>query len=483
MMELGERIRSARERKGLGRAETARRAGIPKDTLKKIELGKTGVSLPMLEKIATALSTKPSELLQETNLVDVQETAKAAPSFEARSQESETVPATPERVQQEDVPEYWILQGDRLVQQGHWQQALAAYEQAEHLMPRKDYTWARLSLERLGDMLIYLNAFERLEQTIALVEEAYQQPFRERYGDDDHRIRMLIEEKRAWKETWAGETLQAEHHAKQAYHLAHELGDEPRVEPTGLHFAGRAMCEPITTVMLYHRLFPSLILDTATRNRLQEAVHLLSRSTLVEEREYSKAFNAQWTARTLRTLNLTYDARKQERYWRHLFAGDEAGAEARLDQAKLLLLEEADAREALIDAEDMLREIVGTFQHWQYAPGLAEVALTQAYINFLGHRDKTVQQRRQNSDLCVVALCVHPYPKYAQYQVALRLLRLFIQAMQAHEYQDYQEHLKTRLVQREGDFKLLRFVFSVSDAGIERVFSLLSGLHALEEGK
>lgn len=61
-MTMGERIRSARERKSWGQAELARAVGIVPNTLWKIEQGKHNPRPATLRKIAEVLSVELSEL-------------------------------------------------------------------------------------------------------------------------------------------------------------------------------------------------------------------------------------------------------------------------------------------------------------------------------------------------------------------------------------------------------------------------------------
>ena len=482
-MRIGMAIREAREKKGIGRGLAAQQAGIPGDTWKKIEIGKMNVSLPMLEKIAKSLELRPSDILTlAENLNNPEQDTGIDQSLAASDGKERNRQLRSRETQHfrggetEQTPEFYIWQGDLANAKGLWSQALEAYERAEQLLPRKDQAWARLVLERLGQTLINLNAFSQLEQKISLVEEWYQRVFRERFHQDDPVIQMLIEEKRAWKETWTGNAHLAEKYAKEAYRGACLLGNEPIIEATGLHFAGRAICETVTTYMLYPQLFPSLRIDATTSNRLQEAGLFLFSSEGVEKREESLGFNTQWVARVLRTQGKLYDARQKDRLWRQLFGREETSAEPKLDLVKLILLEDSDLYTARIDAQDILHQVTETFKTWQYAPGLAEAAITQAYIKLLEHQYYTPLDRQEGSDLCLIALHLHPFPNHPHYKIALRLLSVFAFSMKRSEYLNYEESLHARLVERDKAFGLLDFAFASSDSSTETILTQFRSL-------
>ncbi len=484
-MQLGMAIRKAREKKSIGRGVAAKQAGIPEDTWKKIEIGKTHVSLRMLEKIARSLELRPSDLLklsEDTN--DSEQDTDIRQSLAGLGEKERNQQPKPIEIRHlrageaEPSPEFHIWQGDLAYAKGLWGKALEAYERAEQLMLRRDQAWARLVLERLGQTLINLNAFSQMDQKITLVEERYQQVFRERFRQDDPVIQMLIEEKRAWKETWMGNAHLAEGHAQEAHRLARLLGDETTVEATGLHFAGRAICETVTTYMLYPQLFPSVKMDTTIYNRLQKAELFLSLSERVEKREESIGFNTQWIARALRAQGKLFDARQKDRLWRQIFGREEASAEAKLDLVKLILLEDSDLYTARIDAQDILHQITESFKTWQYAPGLAEAAITQAYIKLLEHQYYTPIDRQEGVDLCLVALHLHPFPNHPLHKVAVRLLSVFALSMNQLEYASYEENLQSRLLGRDKSFGLLDFAFvswenSTGESGHERLLHKL----------
>src|SRR5215216_2842380 len=64
-MDIGRRIRDAREDLGMPAAELARRVGVAPNTVWRYESGEREPSMAMLEKIARALRTQPAELLRE----------------------------------------------------------------------------------------------------------------------------------------------------------------------------------------------------------------------------------------------------------------------------------------------------------------------------------------------------------------------------------------------------------------------------------
>lgn len=60
---LGQRLRSERKRLGISQEELARRAGLDRTYVSKIERGERNVTLSTVEKLADALKVNPSELL------------------------------------------------------------------------------------------------------------------------------------------------------------------------------------------------------------------------------------------------------------------------------------------------------------------------------------------------------------------------------------------------------------------------------------
>lgn len=64
-VELGRRIRAARETKGLSQAETAREAGIPGHSLWRYEDGRVAPDLENLAKVARVLSVTIESLLDD----------------------------------------------------------------------------------------------------------------------------------------------------------------------------------------------------------------------------------------------------------------------------------------------------------------------------------------------------------------------------------------------------------------------------------
>lgn len=472
-MDVGETIRLAREEAQLGRSEVSKRAGIPKDTLKKIESGKTGVSLSMLERIASALGRSARELVPVANDAGAPLGPKGTPFHLTPTHIAELSPLPEyalldhrepgkrEAVSLESSPEYWILRGDDAAHHMNLVNALHDYEQAEALMPRRDYTWARLVLERIGQTLINLNAFEQLEHQLQRVESEYLQPFTDHFGVTDERIHMLVEEKRAWKATWGGDSVEAAFHAGETQRLALSYGDEPDSRITALHMEGRALCEPSTTAVLYNRLFPAVTWTTTTRKRLERAEAILRSVQADEQREISRGFNAQWLARTLRAQGKLYEARQFDRYWRQLFARDVVAAEAKLDLAKLILVDgQSDRSEGIGDARDILGSIWEPFKQWRYAPGLAESAITEAYLRLIGHQTSTASKRSQAIDFCVVSLCLHPYKRHAITMIARKLASSFIREMSDVEFRAYFESAPDRIASREPPFDLLDHVYA-----------------------
>jgi tetratricopeptide (TPR) repeat protein len=293
-------------------------------------------------------------------------------------------------------PGYWEAEGDVAAHYNHWMPALDAYEKAADLMTRQDYTYVRFRLERIGDMLISLNDFDGLEEEIAKAD-AYLQQSSDRHGQDAQRIHMIAAERRGWEYTWRGRTQNAVEAMTQAHAIAKGLGDEPRVQGTALHFMGRASSEIITTRMLYPRLFRNVVFSASERDQLQYAGEWIRQAREFEEaRDNSMAagYNAQWEARVLRALGRTDEANKLDQRWLQIFTGHDIGSrdrsefasEPRLDQAKLVLIEEDDPRLAVEDSWSLLLESEESFMDWGYAAGLAEIEVTRAYIDLLkGH--------------------------------------------------------------------------------------------------
>lgn len=492
-MDVGTAVRRARANAGLGRGALAKRAHIPEDTLKKIEAGKTGVSLSMLERIACALGVAARQLLPDADPGPPSSSAPTpSPPYPAPATPPEPLPPprpTAER-RAPDAPsarapsaEHWILLGDEAADRADALAALRAYERAEALMPRRDYTWARLVLERVGQALINLNAFEHLERQIQRVDAEYQRPFVARYGQEDGRVRMLVEEKAAWMTTWRGEVPEAITHGMAAHRLATTFGDEPTVSATGLHMAGRALAEAPTTLILYHRLFPRLAWDAAARSRLERAEANLRAVQGMERRELSRGFNAQWLARSLRAQGNIYEARKFTRYWRELFGANSSAAEAKLDAAKLLLIDDGgDPREGVHDARDILDAIRETFKLWRYVPGLAEAATTDAYLCFVGRQPLTPKERAESADLCLVSLRLHPYPRHPNTLVARRLLSVFVQAMARTEYLAYSEEVTARVASGAAPFDVLRYLFAPETVDIGAILADLRAARAPDAG-
>ena len=67
-MDIGQRIREVREDLGMPGAVLARRVGVAKNTIWRIERGERTPSVALIEKIAHELRTEPSELLKEPAL-------------------------------------------------------------------------------------------------------------------------------------------------------------------------------------------------------------------------------------------------------------------------------------------------------------------------------------------------------------------------------------------------------------------------------
>src|SRR4051812_18035368 len=64
-MNIGQRVREAREALGMQRTVLARRVGVAENTIYRIETGKRTPSIELLEGIARELRTEPAELLRE----------------------------------------------------------------------------------------------------------------------------------------------------------------------------------------------------------------------------------------------------------------------------------------------------------------------------------------------------------------------------------------------------------------------------------
>ncbi len=68
-MNVGQRIREAREELGMQRTVLARRLGVASNTLWRYESGEREPSMAMLERVARELHTDPAEFLREPGLV------------------------------------------------------------------------------------------------------------------------------------------------------------------------------------------------------------------------------------------------------------------------------------------------------------------------------------------------------------------------------------------------------------------------------
>jgi transcriptional regulator with XRE-family HTH domain len=64
-MNIGQRVREAREALGMQRTVLARRVGVAENTIYRIETAKRTPSVELLEKIARELRTEPADLLKE----------------------------------------------------------------------------------------------------------------------------------------------------------------------------------------------------------------------------------------------------------------------------------------------------------------------------------------------------------------------------------------------------------------------------------
>jgi len=64
-MNIGQRVRAAREDLGMQRTVLAHRVGVAENTIYRIETGRRTPSVELLEKIARELRTEPADLLKE----------------------------------------------------------------------------------------------------------------------------------------------------------------------------------------------------------------------------------------------------------------------------------------------------------------------------------------------------------------------------------------------------------------------------------
>jgi repressor LexA len=67
-MNVGQRIREVREDLGMQGSVLARRVGVAKNTIYRIETGDRTPSMALLEKIARELRVEPADLLKESSL-------------------------------------------------------------------------------------------------------------------------------------------------------------------------------------------------------------------------------------------------------------------------------------------------------------------------------------------------------------------------------------------------------------------------------
>lgn len=464
-MKLGAAIRAIRERRQLNQSELAERTGLSEIYIRKLEQGdRENPTLETLEHIASALEIRVDELLREA--MEPEDGRRLPVSIEIRDDRLE-------RQQLEQQPEYWIVLGDATADTRDFRGALDQYRRADQLIHRKDYTWARFSLERLGQTLINLNDFVQLDQVIDLVEADYQEPFRQHYGEDDPLIQMTLEEKRTWRDVWLGDEVTAVSHAGAAYEIAHQRGGEFRVEETVLHFAGRATVERPTTYLLYPELFPDLRLQPTQLARMEDGLQLLQTAGRMDQaakQTYGEAFNAQWEARTRFVLGQTAEGLARQDHWLGLLGNDPGVAEAKLDVPKLVLAQnQAHSVYALNQAEDMVRNAQDVLKGWPYAPGMADAANTLAYIEFLRGKYRLHRaDRSRGTDLCLVTMCLHPHELHPIFQVALGLLDRFVQAMSPGEYVDYEQEFGAWIRAREGEFGLLNDAF-VIDEDLDRL--------------
>jgi transcriptional regulator with XRE-family HTH domain len=67
-MNIGQRVREAREALGMQRTVLARRVGVAENTIYRIETAKRTPSVELLERIARELRTEPAELIEEERI-------------------------------------------------------------------------------------------------------------------------------------------------------------------------------------------------------------------------------------------------------------------------------------------------------------------------------------------------------------------------------------------------------------------------------
>jgi transcriptional regulator with XRE-family HTH domain len=84
-MNIGARVREAREDLGMSQAELARRAGVARNHIVMIEHGGRTPSVGLLEKIAHELRTEPAELLREP--APLAEASETGPSDQGADEE------------------------------------------------------------------------------------------------------------------------------------------------------------------------------------------------------------------------------------------------------------------------------------------------------------------------------------------------------------------------------------------------------------
>jgi transcriptional regulator with XRE-family HTH domain len=80
-MNIGQRVREAREALGMQRTVLARRVGVAENTIYRIETAKRTPSVELLEKIARELRTEPAEFLRDPALAGKAEAPPAGPSL------------------------------------------------------------------------------------------------------------------------------------------------------------------------------------------------------------------------------------------------------------------------------------------------------------------------------------------------------------------------------------------------------------------
>lgn len=463
-MKLGAAIHVIRERRQLNLSQLAKRTGLSEIYIRKLERGdRVNPTLETLEQIAAALTVRVDDLL------------RAAIDLDNEPENAHQVPVAIEirddRLEREELkqrPEYWIVLGDAATDTRDFRGALDQYRRAGQLMEQKDYTWARFTLDRLGQTLINLNDFVQLDRLIDLIGADYQEPLRQRHGHDDLLIHMVLEEKRTWRDIWLGDEVAAIPHAYAAYEIAQQ-GKVFRVEETGLHLAGRALVERPTTYLLYPKLFPHLRLEhVRARRDMEHGLRLLEMAGDMDraaKQTYGEAFNAQWQARTLFVLGRTSEGLARQDEWLALLGNDPGIAEAKLDLPKLMLAQEdRHTAHMLAAAEEVTRETLATLKSWPYAPGMADAAITLAYIEVLrGKYSLNRANRSRGADLCLVAMCLHPYPTHPIFQVATRLLERFVWAMSLLEFDEYQHELPAWIDAREGEFQLLNSAFVIDE--------------------